>query len=102
MPTNLVGNARVSSTQVSLSWTASTDNVAVTGYNVYRDGAQVGTPTAPSFQDSGLAPATTYSYTVSARDAAGNVSPLVGACLRDARRHGARRDASRTRSSCRT
>ena len=62
-------------TQVNLSWSASSDNVGVTGYRVFRNGTQVGTPAAPAFQDLGLAPSTTYSYTVAAVDAAGNVSP---------------------------
>jgi glucose/arabinose dehydrogenase len=73
VPGNLVATA-ASPTVVNLSWTASTDNVGVTGYDVLRDGVAVGTPASPSFQDSGLSPATTYSYRVSARDAAGNVS----------------------------
>jgi chitodextrinase len=59
---------------VSLSWTASTDNVGVTGYLVFRNGTQVGTPTSTSYTDSGLAASTAYSYTVKARDAAGNTS----------------------------
>ena len=78
VPTGVVATA-ASSTQINLSWNASTDNVGVTGYNVFRNGTQVGTPTVPSFQDSGLARASTYTYTVSARDAAGNVSPLSAA-----------------------
>jgi glucose/arabinose dehydrogenase/PKD repeat protein len=73
VPTNLVGTA-LSSSQVSLSWSASTDNVGVTGYDVRRNGALVGTPTSASFADSGLTASTTYSYSVAARDAAGNVS----------------------------
>jgi chitodextrinase len=59
---------------VNLSWSASTDNVGVTGYRVFRNGAQVGTPSGLAFQDVGLTPNTTYNYTVAARDAAGNVS----------------------------
>src|SRR5204863_341681 len=58
----------------NLSWTASTDNVAVTGYIVRRNGVQVATPTTTSFADTGLSAATTYSYTIAARDAAGNTS----------------------------
>ena len=73
VPADLVATA-VSSSEVDLSWTASSDNVAVAGYDVFRDGAQVGTSSAPSFQDSGLSAATAYTYTVTARDAAGNVS----------------------------
>ncbi|MFA6494349.1 MAG: discoidin domain-containing protein, partial [Candidatus Paceibacterota bacterium] len=65
----------VSTSQVNLSWTASTDNVGVTGYKVYRNGAQVGTVTSgTSYSDTGLSAGTTYSYTVSAYDAAGNAS----------------------------
>jgi hypothetical protein len=67
--------------QVNLAWTASTDNVGVTGYRVERcQGAgcssftQIATPTAPGFNDTGLAPATTYRYRVRATDAAGNLS----------------------------
>ncbi|MGW1537570.1 glycoside hydrolase family 6 protein [Streptomyces aureus] len=62
------------SSSVALSWTASTDNTAVTGYDVYRDGTKVGSATGTSYTDSGLAASTTYSYTVKAKDAAGNVS----------------------------
>ena len=73
-PTGLTGSSP-SSTSVALSWTASTDNVGVTEYRVYRNGAQVGTSTSTGYTDSGLTAATTYSYTVAAVDAAGNVSP---------------------------
>ena len=73
IPGGLAGNA-VSATQINLSWNASTDNVAVTGYNVLRNGALVGSPTTTSFADTALAAATSYGYTVSAHDAAGNVS----------------------------
>ena len=59
---------------VSLSWTASTDNVAVTGYDVYRGTTLVGTATGTSYTDTGLTAATAYAYTARARDAAGNVS----------------------------
>jgi len=74
-PANLVATA-VSSSQINLSWTASTDDVGVTGYTVFRNGTPVGTPTSPSFQDAGLSASTTYTYAVSARDAAENVSQL--------------------------
>ncbi|WP_405010067.1 endo-1,4-beta-xylanase [Kitasatospora sp. NBC_01539] len=58
----------------TLTWTASTDDTGVTGYDVYRDGARVATATATAYTDSGLAASTAYRYTVRARDAAGNVS----------------------------
>src|SRR5204862_367041 len=73
-PTGLTA-AVAGSTGANLSWTASTDNVAVTGYIVRRNGVQVATPTTTGFADTGLSAATTYSYTVAARDAAGNLSP---------------------------
>jgi chitodextrinase len=68
-----------SSVQVSLSWTASTDNVGVTGYIVSRNGVQIATPTARTLTDSGLTPSTTYAYTVVARDAANNRSTAASA-----------------------
>ncbi len=73
VPTGLTASA-VSATRVNLSWTASTDNIGVTGYKVYRDGVQVGTPAGTNFIDTGLAGATPYSYTVAACDAAANCS----------------------------
>ena len=71
----------VSATQITLSWTAATDNVGVTGYRVERcQGAgctsfvQIATPPATTFGDTGLTAATSYSYRVKAVDAATNVS----------------------------
>jgi len=71
----------VTSTSVSLSWTASTDNVGVTGYQVERcQGAgcstfvQIATAAGPSYSNTGLTAATTYGYRVWATDAAGNLS----------------------------
>jgi chitodextrinase len=74
-PTGLVAQAP-SSTQVTLAWNASTDNVGVTGYTVYRNGATIATVsgTALSYTDSTVTASTTYSYTVDAFDAAGNHS----------------------------
>src|SRR5207253_1135907 len=64
-----------SATQINLSWTASTDNVGVTGYLVYRNAVLVKSlGVVTSYSDTGLAPTTSYSYTVKAFDAAGNVS----------------------------
>jgi chitodextrinase len=77
-PTGLSSPSHTSSS-VSLSWTAATDNVGVTGYQVLRNGAQVGTSTSTSYTDSGLAASTSYSYTVKATDAAGNVSAASSA-----------------------
>jgi chitodextrinase len=69
----------VTSTSLNLSWAASSDNYGVTQYLVYRNGAQVGSVATTNFADSGLTPATSYSYTVKARDAAGNVSAASAA-----------------------
>ncbi len=63
-----------SSTQVQLAWTAATDNVGVTGYKVYRGTALVGQASGTAYTDTGLLPATTYSYQVCATDAASNDS----------------------------
>jgi chitodextrinase len=60
--------------QVGLSWSPSTDNVAVAGYAIYRNGTLVGTSSTASYTDTGLTDGTTYSYTVAAYDAAGNTS----------------------------
>ncbi len=73
-PTTLTATPQ-SSVQVNLSWTASTDNVGVSGYDVYRNGNKVNTVATTSFSDTGLTANTTYSYYVIARDSAGNSSP---------------------------
>jgi chitodextrinase len=72
-PTNLT-SSNVTSSSATLSWTASTDNIGVTGYNVYQNGTLVGTTTSTSYSVSGLTAATTYSFYVIAEDAAGNTS----------------------------
>jgi len=64
-----------SSSQINLAWTASTDSAGrVAGYTIYRNGAEVGTAVGTSYNDTGLSPDTTYTYTVSAYDASGNQS----------------------------
>jgi chitodextrinase len=73
VPAGLVQTA-VGETTAAFSWAASTDNVGVTGYNVYRDNVFTGSTAATSFADSGLSEDTGYSYEVSATDAAGNES----------------------------
>jgi chitodextrinase len=78
VPANLQGTG-ASASQINLTWTASTDNVGVTGYRVYRNGSQVGTTAGASYFDTGLSEATSYSYTVAAYDAAGNASAQCGA-----------------------
>lgn len=64
-------------TTVALSWQASTDNVGVAGYTISRAGIAIATVdgSTTSYADSGLIPGTAYTYTVTAFDAAGNVSP---------------------------
>jgi len=79
-PTGLTATP-TSSTQINLTWTASTDNVGVTGYRVERcqgtgcsTFAQIATPTGSTYSDSGLMGSTSYSYRVRATDAANNLS----------------------------
>jgi hypothetical protein len=74
----------VSSTQIDLSWTAATDNVAVTGYRVERctgsgcsSFVEIGSTGATSFSDSGRNPSTSYSYRVRATDAVPNLGPYT-------------------------
>ena len=73
------------SSSINLSWTASTDNVGVTGYRVERctgancaTFAQIATPTGTTFSNTGLTGSTSYSYRVRAVDAAGNLSAYSG------------------------
>ncbi len=71
------GSLRVTATtsnSVSLAWNAATDNVGVTGYDVLRGGGSPTTVTGTSTTVGGLNPSTTYTFTVRARDAAGNLS----------------------------
>ena len=73
VPQNLNATT-ASSTQINLTWQASTDAVGVTGYRIYRGGTLLTTSVATSYADTGLTASTLYSYTVSAIDAAGNES----------------------------
>ena len=80
VPGNLVATS-ASSSQINLSWTASTDNVAVTGYLLERcqgagctSFAQIATPIGTSYSDTGLLASTSYTYRVRATDATGNLS----------------------------
>ena len=73
-PSNLSG-AAVSPGQVNLSWGASTDNVGVAGYKVYRNGAFLVSVTGTAYSDTTVQAGATYTYTVYAYDAAGNTSP---------------------------
>ena len=73
MPVGLATSA-VTETSLNISWTASSDNVAVTGYDVYLNGSLYSSPTSASASITGLSPYTDYALTVRAKDAAGNNS----------------------------
>ena len=78
-PPSALAAGPVTDTTVSLSWQTcvtapACDNVGVTGYKFYRDGAPHASPATPSFLDTGLTPSTLYNYQVSSLDAAGNES----------------------------
>ncbi|MFD9305392.1 carbohydrate binding domain-containing protein [Streptomyces sp. NPDC060048] len=73
-PGSLTSTGKTSTT-ASLAWTASTDNVGVSGYDVYRGGTKVTTSTTNSATVTGLTPGTAYTFSVRARDLAGNASP---------------------------
>ncbi len=76
VPTGLVANASTSTQQVNLSWNASTDNVGVTGYTVYRNDSALGavSGTTLAYTDNTVASLTSYSYAVDAFDGGGNHS----------------------------
>ena len=59
---------------VTLTWASSTDSIGVTGYDIYRNGSNIGTSATASYVDSNITAGTPYSYSVDAYDAAGNVS----------------------------
>ena len=72
-PTNLAASGTTATT-TNLSWTASTDNVAVTGYDVYQGTTLLNTVTGTTYNVAGLTASTAYSFSVKAKDAAGNIS----------------------------
>ncbi|MBW7474700.1 discoidin domain-containing protein [Paenibacillus oenotherae] len=72
-PTALASPSHTDTT-VNLSWTASTDNVGVTGYDIYRDNVKIDSAAGTTYTATGLTAATAYSFAVKAKDAAGNVS----------------------------
>ncbi|SHJ13487.1 Fibronectin type III domain-containing protein, partial [Arenibacter nanhaiticus] len=75
-PSNLTASGTTTTT-TDLSWTASTDNIGVTSYNVFQNGGIIGTTSgASNFNVTGLTENTTYNFTISASDAAGNTSGL--------------------------
>ena len=73
IPTGLTATP-VGSSAINLNWAASFDNVGVTLYRIFRNGSLIGTVTSPGSSITGLSASTTYSFTVSACDAAGNCS----------------------------
>lgn len=72
-PTSLASTA-TTATSITVAWNASTDNVAVTGYNVYANGVLKNTVTTLNYTITGLTASTNYSIYVTAKDAAGNTS----------------------------
>ena len=77
VPTGVTVSSTTSSS-ISLRWTASTDNVAVTGYGLYRDGVSVGSSTLTNGTFSGLVCGRSYQLAIDARDASGNRSAQAG------------------------
>lgn len=78
VPANLAAS-NITQNSVDLNWTASNDNVGVTGYEIYNGNTLAGTSTTTSFQVTGLTAGTAYSFTVKAKDAAGNASAASSA-----------------------
>jgi hypothetical protein len=74
-PLGLV-SSNITATSVTLNWDAATDNVGVTGYDVYRDGTKINSSvvTGTTYNVTGLTASTSYTFYVQARDAAGNIS----------------------------
>ena len=74
-PTNLAASA-ITQSSLTLNWTASTDNVGVTGYDVFRNGTKINTSlvTTTTYNVTGLSASTAYQFYVQAKDAAGNTS----------------------------
>lgn len=73
-PTGLTATS-ITASRVSLRWNASSDNVGVTGYRIFRNGTKIGqVPAQTTYDDSTVSPETAYDYTIKALDAAGNVS----------------------------
>ncbi len=77
-PTTLTATP-LSSSQINLAWGASTDNVGVSGYKIYRNGSLIATTAATNYSNTGLIASTSYSYTVAAYDAASNLSGQTSA-----------------------
>ena len=63
---------------VSLAWTAATDETAIGGYQVFRNGVAVGTTTGLTYTDAALTASTTYTYSVRAYDSSSNYGTTSG------------------------
>ncbi|HHC78292.1 MAG TPA: fibronectin type III domain-containing protein, partial [Flavobacteriia bacterium] len=72
-PTNLAAGT-ITETSIVLTWNAATDNVGVTGYDIYKNGTLLTGVSSTSYTVTGLTAATAYTFEVTAKDAAGNVS----------------------------
>lgn len=79
-PANLRMTANTA-TSISLTWDAAADNVGVTGYDLFNGTTVVATTAQTSYTMTGLAKASSYSFTVRAKDAAGNISALSEALV---------------------
>ena len=75
VPQNLA-SPNQTSTSILLNWDAATDDGVINGYNIFKNGSLVGTPSTTSYTDTGLAPSSAYTYAVQSVDGAGNVSEL--------------------------
>jgi hypothetical protein len=73
VPTSVTANT-ISQSEIDLSWASSTDNVGVAGYDIYQNNSFLASTTSLSYQNTGLAASTQYTYYLSAFDLAGNVS----------------------------
>ncbi|MFB3386308.1 M4 family metallopeptidase [Flavobacterium sp. LAR06] len=77
-PTALAASGTTGTT-TNLAWTASTDNVAVTGYDIYQGTTLKGSSTTTTYTVTGLTASTAYTFTVKGKDAAGNISAASNA-----------------------
>ncbi|NOQ27943.1 MAG: T9SS type A sorting domain-containing protein [Bacteroidales bacterium] len=72
-PTNL-SSSSITETTVTLNWTAATDNIGVTGYDIYKDGVFYASTSSTNYSVTGLSASTSYSFYTKAKDAVGNLS----------------------------
>jgi len=70
--------SNITSNSITFSWASSTDNIGVVGYKIFRNDIQISSATSTSYEDNNLTPSTLYTYTLSAFDAAGNISAKSG------------------------